>query len=77
MYRRSAAAWEALSQALLPDEAPLLGETRRLILERHRLFLDRGSDALEDLRALDARLAVLKQQAADDFPLDAAGVAAL
>jgi hypothetical protein len=77
MYRRSAKAWEALAQALLPDEAPLLGETRRLILERHRLFLDRGSDALEDLRALDARLEVLKQQAANEFPLDAAGVAAL
>jgi hypothetical protein len=77
IFRRSAQEWESLSQALLPEEVPLLGETRRLILERHHLFLNRGSAALEDLRALDDRLATLKQRAADEFPLDAAGVIAL
>ena len=73
-YRRSAQAWDALSLALLPDEVPLLGETRRLLLQRHRMFIDRGMSALEDIQQVDARLAALKGQAAADFPLDAAGV---
>ena len=73
-YRRSAQAWDVLSQALLPDEVPLLGETRQLLLQRHRMFIDRGMSALEDIQHVDARLAALKGQAAADFPLDAAGV---
>ncbi len=74
-YRRSAQAWDALSRALLPDEVPLLGETRRLLLQRQRLFIDQGMSALEDIQGINARLAAIKGQVAADFPLDASGAA--
>lgn len=74
LFRDSAQAWERLSTALLPDETPLLGEMRRLLLERHRVFLKQEDGALERMREIDARLAEIRVQAAEDFPLDAAGV---
>lgn len=76
-FRRSAGAWDSLSAALLPDDVPLLGETRRLLMHRHALFTEQGSAALEEIRALDTRLAEIKSQATEDFPLDHAGVVAL
>jgi hypothetical protein len=76
-YRRSAQAWEALSLALLPEEVPLLGETRRLLLQRHRVFLEQGTAGAEDIRRLDAQLAALKKQVHVEFPLDENGVTTL
>jgi hypothetical protein len=76
LFRRSALLWEALSVALLPDSIELLGETRRLELRRHTLFLGRGGKALDEIRAIDERLAAIKAQAAADFPLDERSVAA-
>ncbi|MGW8250353.1 MAG: DUF4872 domain-containing protein, partial [Anaerolineales bacterium] len=76
-FRSSAGAWDDLSAALLPDEVPLLGETRRLLLLRHSLFTQQGSAALEEIRSLNERLAKIKAQVAAQFPLDQAGVIAL
>jgi hypothetical protein len=76
-FRRSAGAWDDLSTALLPDEVPLFGETRRLMLRRHDLFIQQGSAAMQDIRDLDARLVEIKKQVAAEFPLDQAGVIAL
>jgi hypothetical protein len=76
-FRRSAGAWDDLSTALLPDEVPLFGETRRLMLRRHNLFIQQGSAVMQEIRDLDARLAEIKEQVAAEFPLDQAGVIAL
>lgn len=76
LFRDSAQAWEQLAAAMLPDSAAPLAETRRLLLQRHHLFLEQGSGALEMLRQIDARLGEIKAQVSQDFPLDAAGVAA-
>ena len=69
-FRQSATAWEALSLALLPDEIPLLQEARALMVRRHRLFLDQGNAALQEIKDIDRRLAELRQEASDAFPLD-------
>lgn len=76
-FRQSAAAWEALGQALLPDDVPLLQETRTLMVRRHRLFLDEGNAALEEIKNVDRRLAELRSDAEKAFPLDEEGAAAL
>jgi hypothetical protein len=76
LFRDSALAWDQLSTALLPDETAPLGEARRLLLQRHHLFLEQDSEALEGMRQVDARLAEIKAQVSEDFPLDAAGVIA-
>lgn len=76
-FRQSAQVWEALSQALLPDELPLLGETRGLMLRRRDLFLNQGHDALHEIKEIDRRLHELRQTAGDAFPLNQEQVVAL
>lgn len=68
-FRAAADAWGALARALLPDEVEPLRETRKLMLRRHNAFLDRGNAALEEMRAIDARLDAIKTAVAADFPL--------
>lgn len=75
-FRKSAAAWNALAQALLPDEVAPFGEARQLILRRHRLFLERGDAAREEMLQVDKRLNEIREQISMEFPLSASGVIA-
>ena len=75
-FRLSAAAWDTLSKALLPAEVKLFGETRQLLLRKHRLFLDQGNAALPEIHRINARLAAIKEEVAADFPLSASDVVA-
>lgn len=67
-FRRSAAAWEALSQALLPANVPLLGEMAQIQLGQRDLLLNQGSAATAEIRQLKAREKALLVQAETDFP---------
>ncbi|MBX3049822.1 MAG: DUF4872 domain-containing protein [Caldilineaceae bacterium] len=68
-FRASAAAWDDLSAALLPDWSPPLAETRELMLRQHRLFLDEGAASLAERQAISRQREVLRGQMADNFPL--------
>lgn len=76
-FRTSAKAWHDLGLALLPDDAPLLRETRQLMLQNHRLFLEQGNKSLAERVAINGRLAAIKAQIATDFPLNESEVRAL
>jgi hypothetical protein len=76
-FRQSAAAWQKLSRALLPDDVPLLQKTRALMVRRHSRFLDAGNEALDEIKEIDRRLADLRDEASTAFPLDEDGVSAL
>jgi len=76
-FRASARAWADLGQALLPDHAPPLRETRELLLRRRELFLTQGGAALPEIQAINGRLAALKQAISQEFPLSAAQTADL
>jgi hypothetical protein len=76
-FRRSGQAWDELGCALLPDNAPLLAETRRLMLRRHHLFLNKGNASLDERRAINERLAAIRQEVDREFPLDEVQVAEL
>jgi len=66
-FRASGEAWNELSQILLPDDMPLLGKTRELLVKRHELFLhDPGNT--EAAQKIIAEQKALRQQATDDFP---------
>lgn len=73
-FRASAAAWDDLSCALLPDWSPPLAECRKLMLDQHALFLDKGADSLEKRRAMGERLQEIRGEMAADFPLDSGEV---
>jgi len=73
-FRASAAVWDDLSSALLPDWSPPLAETRALMLRQHRLFLETGAASLNERQSISTQLKVLRGQMADDFPLTDAEV---
>lgn len=76
-FRASAAAWDDLSRSLLPDWSPPLAETRQLMLRQHALFLETGGASLDERRTMSIRLQEIREQMADDFPLDSSEVARL
>jgi hypothetical protein len=63
-----------LPAALLPDEVAPFGETRDLMSRRHTLFLEQGGAAVDEMRAIDSRLAEIRAGMEDDFPLTQAEV---
>ncbi len=73
-FRAAAAAWQKLPAALLPDEIEPFGESRRLMLQKHLLFLDRGGAALEEIQTINARLGEIHDGMNRDFPLTQAEV---
>ena len=75
-FRTAAAAWQKLPEALLPDEIAPFGESRRLMLQKHLLFLDRGGEALEEIQTINARLEEIHDRMKGDFPLTQAEVEA-
>jgi hypothetical protein len=68
-FRVSGEAWRAFANALLPDSVPLLAETRALTLRRSDLFANKGAAALEEIRAINKRLAAIKGEVKKEFPL--------
>lgn len=77
LFRRSHAAWAQLADLALPESVPALAEARQWIDRRARLFWERGTAALEDIRATARQQAELHARMANDFPLDEGGAAAM
>jgi hypothetical protein len=69
-FRTSANAWDNLALALLPDEVPLFKETRKLMLDKHQLFLNKGNTSLEEIHKMNNRLDEIKKQMSEEFPLN-------
>jgi hypothetical protein len=74
-FRESHALWRAFADALLPDDVPLLGESKKLIQQKHRLFIDKGDTALRQIQEINAKLNELLALSKTDFPLSNAQAA--
>lgn len=75
-FRDSAAAWGALSQALLPDDIPAFRETRDLMRQRRALFREHGNESRGEAESINRRLKEIREQVATNFPLNIAQVVA-
>ena len=76
-YRAAGGAWEALLDALLPADAPMLGEVREHIDLKTSLFVEKGATELDRIIACNERIEALKVAAETDFPLSEAEIADL
>ena len=76
-FRASRDAWRKLSEALLPNEVPLLKEAKELLLLRRDLFVNEGGNALDEMEATNRRLREIHSLAADEFPMSVEEVAAM
>ena len=74
-FRESRRLWLAFADALLPNDVPLLGESKKLILKKHDLFIEKGETALPEIRRINARLKELLSRSENDFPLSKAQAA--
>ena len=68
-FRESYQLWLQFGNALLPDEVPLLGESKKMIQKKYELFINKGIDALPEIRKSNARLRELLKESENDFPL--------
>jgi hypothetical protein len=76
-FRESHKLWLAFAEALLPDDVPLLGESKRLIQKRHDMFIDKGEAALPEIKQINSRLNEILSDSEKDFPLSNAQAADL
>jgi hypothetical protein len=76
-FRESHKLWFAFADALLPDDIPLLGESKKLIKKKHDLFVNQGEDALPEIKQINSRLNELLSQSESEFPLSDAQAADL
>ena len=71
-FRESYQLWLTFGESLIPDEIPLLGESKKLIQNKYDLFINKGADALPDIKKSNARLRELLKESENDFPLSQA-----
>jgi hypothetical protein len=68
-FRESYVLWLQFADALLPDDVPMLSESKKLIQQRNRLFVRKGEAALSDIKRINTRLRELLKASETDFPL--------
>ena len=76
-FRQSHKLWLAFAEALLPDDIPLLGESKKLIQKKHDLFINNGDAALPEIKQINSQLNELLSRSEKDFPLSNAQAANL
>jgi hypothetical protein len=74
-FRAAAGEWRGLATAMLPDEVPLFGETRRLHDRRNEAFVAQGDGAGEEIERINARLEAIAREVGEAFPLSEAQAA--
>lgn len=74
-FRESYQLWLEFADALLPDDVPMLGESKTLIQKKHNLFIKKGETASPEIKQINARLNELLEQSKTDFPLSNAQAA--
>lgn len=68
-FRESHKLWLKFAEALLPDDVPMLGESKKMIQRKHIVFVEKGESALPEIKKMNARLRELLKQSETDFPL--------
>jgi hypothetical protein len=69
IFRESHSLWCKFADALLPDDMPLLGESKHLIQRKHDLFIDQGDTALPEIKQMNKRLNELLALSESEFPM--------
>jgi len=74
-FRESHALWLKFADALLPDDVPMLGGSKKLIQKKQTLFVEKGEAALPEIRKINVRLREWLKESESDFPLSHAQAA--
>jgi len=74
-FRESYQLWLKFAEAVLPDDVPMLGESKKLIQKKHGLFVEKGEAAVPEIKKSNARLRELLKESETHFPLTNAQMA--
>jgi len=69
LYRVSGKAWRDLGLALLPDDVASFKQARELLTQRNTLFVEQGGESLTERQQITQRLAAIRKDMDDHFPL--------
>jgi len=69
IFRESGDAWKALGMIALPNEIPLLSQSRILLEKRHDIFTENAPGAEEKLRAINLQLKELLANSEQEHPI--------
>ncbi len=73
-FRASGDLWRGLTHILLPDDVPLLKETRELTLRREALFIEQGAASLAEQIQINTRLKAIYAECSALFPMSEAQI---
>jgi len=76
-FRDSGQLWHELGEALLPSSVSVFKETKKLSTKKRTLFEKKGMGASGEIGTINTRLAEIRSQVAEDFPLGASEVQTL
>jgi hypothetical protein len=61
--------WQQFADAVLPDHIATLGETRRVLAQKYAVFLEQGSDGLDEVARLSRQLTDMEEELNSNFPI--------
>jgi len=68
-FRLSHAKWLEFADALLPTSVEVFREVKKLILQKHHLFVQHGEGAMGGIREINLRLKEIESEMSKNFPL--------
>lgn len=69
-FRRSAQAWDAFGEILLPSDVPMLAKMKHILRQQHDVWFSKGSEAAAEITQLKEEEKALLTLAETTFPLD-------
>lgn len=68
-FRLSHKKWLGFADAILPSNIPPLGEAKKLLLQKHRLFVEQGEDGRDEIKKINVRLKKIEAEITKNFPM--------
>lgn len=68
-FRLSHKKWIEFADAVLPSDIEPLGEVKKLLLQKHKLFVEQGEDGAEEIQKVNSRLKKIETEITKKFPM--------
>lgn len=68
-FRLSHKKWLAFADAILPSNISSFDEVKKLLLQKHKLFVEHGEDARDEIEKVNVRLKKIEAEITKKFPM--------
>lgn len=74
-FRFSHKKWLQFADAILPSSITPFGEVKKLLLQKHKLFVEQGEDGRDEIEKINIRLKKVEAEITKKFPMPSSQVA--